>query len=168
MAMTVYFRCCALLLLSVLPLCISNNDKNSYSNLLRKLQHTAQRAFQLHQSNQQAAAYKTLAACDAIFKVAVELRPRDPQAFLTMAEISLNSHSFDKSILLMDKALELLSDKPDARKQVQSQRKFALLGKVSTERDRVYADGKGNISHALTLTNQQIVMHPDSVKYCKL
>lgn len=116
-------------------------------------------AGQLFNAGRKEEAIAKLEAAEASFRAAKKLRPTEPQAFVSIATTMLNAQRFDESIQYWQEAAKLLP-KGRAQDWATSRATWAQYGKVSTERDRIYAHGQGNVTQALELMQRQLDIYP--------
>ena len=148
---------CSLLFFS----CVSGNKQ--YERYCDEMIQQAGVAASHHNSGMVAAAEAAVTQVRELFQKAITLQPDEPQAYLNMAVFLSNIHEYDDSITQFEKARVLLGS--TIPRQVESQINMgvrrAKYGKYSMQRDKAYAEGKGNITEAyhwgllqLTVSNE--------------
>ena len=89
----------------------------------------------------------------------IEMSPEEPQGYITGGTFYLNMNRFEESLKMWRLAERYLGPDSQYTPMIQQQIRHTRLGAVSTKRDRVYANGRGNISHAIDLVNEQLSIY---------
>ena len=147
-----------LLLFTTLPLSQALDPLTyKYDTACDEIINLAKKTATFHNQHQPVLAAKAEAELFAKFDYAVTLRPKQPQAYMSLATFLSNSQRFDESIEMWSTVLPLLpSNRKDLVPMVEASIKQCNYGKLSILRDSVYQHGEGDINQAVELIRQQL------------
>ena len=123
-----------------------------YQSTLEEIVTLAKATARYHNAGRTHDALEAAKQCRSAFVRSVSMKENDPQPYLYFARFLHNTHKFEEAIRHFRTALDNMpAGNDEARAYVSDSIREAKLGKVSVERDRVYADGQGDIMETLTL-----------------
>ena len=144
-------------------LCCVAADK--YGDLCDKMIQKAQDAAKHHNQGNQKKAEKAMQRVDALYEEAAALEPEELQAHLNYGTTLINTNQLDKAASIWQLAASVLTD--DIRTQVPHMESFiagkinlCAYGKVSMQKDQVYKGGKGDLTMAIDLVDEQLALRP--------
>eukprot|EP00050_Salpingoeca_kvevrii_P015575 m.48145 g.48145 ORF g.48145 m.48145 type:complete len:625 (-) comp6404_c0_seq2:251-2125(-) len=139
---------------SVVSVALAAVDWAAYEQLCGDIVRNAQLAARAHNGGDAAAEKAALAAARAAYISAVQMAPAEPQAHANMATFLHNTHQFEEAVAVWDRAIGTVGD-PSMRAMLSERRTQALIGGLSTRRDKAYAGGQGDVLAALALAKEQ-------------
>jgi len=133
----------------------------AYGKVENQIQPMAQLAGKMHAQGRLEESNAALEAARQLFREAQKIQPFQAQGYLTLATTMLNANRFDESYFLWKGARKRVGD-DQIKAWIDGRMRWVRYGKVSMERDRVYARGQGNLTHALELMDKQLDIYPGS------
>ena len=121
----------------------------------------AQQAARLRNAGDIGGSHNAIKKVKESFKIASNIFPDRPEAYLNMATFYLNTHQFAEATDMWEsaKARVKYPKSPQGQnmiERIQSQLAFTKFGQVSVERDKVYREGKGDLHLSKLLIQKQI------------
>ncbi|CAK9079225.1 unnamed protein product [Durusdinium trenchii] len=147
----------------LLHLChLVSSQYNQYTALVDKIEGTLDRAVKLHRAGQTQEALRTLDEIRQVFRVAVQLEPSEPDAYVAFAQAMLTSNQLNESIEAWESALERINaeKEPAMAQWALGRLRYARYGLVSMKRDALYAHGQGDLLESLKLVEEQLKIYP--------